>query len=480
MYRPSFRVDLKFVSGITLLLSVLLFSAQAARSQEEPAVKTDDPVELFEKGQDAHSKGNFQDAIDLYDQALKVLPEFAEAEYQKGNAYLALGKRSDAESAFRRAVGIRGEWTLALTALGTSLERRGEYVESERLLTKAIAIDGSNFPAYSGLIELRLKSGASADVMKPLLEKVRVFSSKANAGAPVFAAEATLENALGDRAAAKKSIQRALVTDPNNKIALYLKAEIALVEGDRVLAEEITRSLEKSDAGNESVKLLRARILIADNKPQDAAKLLASIETPSPETVQLAQKVALANERSPEALEKALVQQPNDAFILGKLCSAYRITAPDKALDYCRRALDVEPSNINFATGFGAALLQAKRYEDAVTVLKRLAAAAPESATVHANLGTALFQLKRFAEAKAEYQWLTAHDPVPPVAYYFLAICHDQLGEFMDAGANYNLFLKYADASQNQLEIDKVKLRLPILEKQIKQNGGRSKTKGDR
>src|SRR5207248_1747952 len=120
-----------------------------------------------------------------------------------------------------------------------------------------------------------------------------------------------------------------------------------------------------------------ARMLIADGKTQDAAKLLASIQSPSPETAKLAQSVALSEERSPEVLEKVLTQQPNDPFILGKLCSAYRVSAPDRALDYCRRAVDAQPSNINFAIGFGAALLQAKRYEDAVTVLKRLLVAAP-------------------------------------------------------------------------------------------------------
>jgi hypothetical protein len=66
---------------------------------------------------------------------------------------------------------------------------------------------------------------------------------------------------------------------------------------------------------------------------------------------------------------------------------------------------------------------------------------------------------------------------VPPIAYYFLGICFDQLGQYLDAGANYNLFLKNADASRNQLEIDKVKLRLPILNKQIEQTGGKQKNK---
>jgi hypothetical protein len=43
----------------------------------------------------------------------------------------------------------------------------------------------------------------------------------------------------------------------------------------------------------------------------------------------------------------------------------------------------------------------------------------------------------------------------------------------MDAMANYQLFLKYADAEKNKLEIEKVNLRLPSLQKQIKEKKGK-------
>lgn len=477
MFHSFLSPPVKWI-GVALLLMVMVFvTNQSIRSQETPPAPTDQAISLFEQGQDEHSKGNFAKAIELYEQATKLLPEFAEAEFQKGNAYLSIGKPQDAEKAFRRAIEIRGDWTLALAALGTVLERRGEYVESEKLLTKALSLDDTNFPAYSALIELKLKAGAPADVLGTLLEKVRTFSSKVNASAAMFAMQASLENAIGDKAAVRKSIARALALDPNNKTALYLKAGNALSDGDLVVADELTRTLEKLDAGTDSLKLLRARYLVASGKNKEAEDVLKSIAPPSAESTALLARISLANEQSPDALEKALAANPKDSLVLGKLCSVYRVNAPDKALDYCRRALEVEPSNIDFAIGFGAALLQAKRYDDAVTVLRRLNSVAPDNATIHANLGTALFNLERFTEAKTEYQWLTSHQPVPPIAYYFLAICHDRLGEYLDAGANYNLFLKNADAARNQLEIDKVKLRLPILNRQIEQNGGKQKNK---
>ena len=474
LFRRAVFVKLTAIVFIAFFASAI---SGVALAQEAAPTPADDPVEMFNAGQDEHAKGNLAKAIELYERALKLLPEFAEAEYQRGNAYLSLGKRDNAETAFRHAVVIRPEWTLALAALGTLLERRGEYTESEKFLTKAISLDGSSFPAYSGLVELRLKTNAPSDELRPLLEKLTIFSSKANVTAAVFASKASLENALGDKAAAKKSIAKALEIEPNNKVALYQKAEIAIADNDLVLGEEMIRQIDKIDAGTEDSMVLKARLFIAGGKNDDAKRVLNAIQSPSSETTKLKEKLTLATEQSPEVLEGALEKNPKDGFVLGKLCSAYRATAPDKALDYCKRALEVEPNDINHAVGYGAALLQARRYDDAAALLRRLLTIAPDNATTHANLATALFQSKRYAEAKSEYQWLTSHEPVPPIAYYFLAICHDQLEEFMDAGANYNLFLKYADVSRNQLEIDKVKLRLPILDRQIKQQGGKSKTK---
>ena len=152
-----------------------------------------------------------------------------------------------------------------------------------------------------------------------------------------------------------------------------------------------------------------------------------------------------------------------------------RASNPGKSLEYCRRAAEAEPDNLNHAVGYGAALVQAKQFETAAGLLRKILGIAPDNFTARANLATALFQLKRYNEAKYEYRWLTEKKPDLAVAYYFLAISHDSLGEYMDAMANYQQFLKLADAQQNQVEIEKVNLRLPALQKLIKENGKKGK-----
>ena len=51
-----------------------------------------DPVRLFERGQSAHARGEIEKALAYYEQALKVRPEFPEAEFQCGNALASLGR----------------------------------------------------------------------------------------------------------------------------------------------------------------------------------------------------------------------------------------------------------------------------------------------------------------------------------------------------------------------------------------------------
>jgi tetratricopeptide (TPR) repeat protein len=96
----------------------------------------------------------------------------------------------------------------------------------------------------------------------------------------------------------------------------------------------------------------------------------------------------------------------------------------------------------------------------------------PQNYPAHANLATALYELKLYTDALPEYEWLVAAKPDVIVAYYFIATAHDYLGEYPEALASYEKFLSAADYKTNQLEIEKVKLRLPTLRRQIQLKEG--------
>lgn len=467
-FRVISPLSLHCFSTVLLFSFVFLsvFSGKAVYAQDEQK----DPVALFNQGQDAHEKGDLAKAIALYEEAIKIAPEFPEAEYQRGTALQSLGKDAEAEKAFRRAIGLRENWNLPMVNLGEVLVRSNKFAEAETVLNKAISLDPNYPQSYLALTELRLKTKASPEVLKSLLVKLQDISVK-NSNASIWAARGAIERNLGDKASAKSSINRALSVDPENNFALSESAELALSENNFSEAQNTAVRLIKASPNFPSYKLLLARVYAASGNPDESLKILQTLDENAPDVLSLRNSITTASTKDVSVLEKQLADNPQNAALLGRLCNLTR-KIPAKALDYCRRASIAEPNNVGHAVGFGAALVQAKQYPEAINLFRKLLQIDPENFAIHSNLALALFESNNFSEAKPEYEWIIKSNPNLAVAYYFLAISHDNLREYEDAMSNYRKFLAAADPNQNQLEIDKVNLRLPSLERQIKQGSG--------
>lgn len=287
----------------------------------------------------------------------------------------------------------------------------------------------------------------------------------------IWTARGAIERNLGDIGSAKSSLNSALLLDPNNAFALSETTEIALSEKHYAEAQSIAEKLIKVSPNFPSYKLLLARVLAIDGKTDESLKILQTLDENNPDVLSLRNSITAASTKDVSILESQLANDPKNAALLGRLCNLTR-KIPAKALDYCRRASVTEPNNIGHAVGFGAALVQARQYPEAINLFRKLLQLDPENFVIHTNLALALFGSDNFAEAKTEYEWIIKSSPSLAVAYYFLAISHDNLREYEDANTNYRKFLQTVDPKQNQLEIDKVNLRLPILERQIKQGSG--------
>jgi len=447
-------------------LIILSFSAGSFAQEEDE--EQAGAVLIFNKGQDAHEKGDLQTALKFYDEAIKLAPEFPEVEFQRGNVLLALGKSDEAERAFRRAIELREDWTLPMASLGALLIQKNDFAEAETVLNKAVELDAQNFPAFVALTELRLKQKAEPVILKELLTKLQNLTAKANPMASIWAARGAIESALNDKIAAKKSLTNALAIEPKNSLALTTRAEISLAEGDFARAVDEAKMLLRISPNSTGAKILLARVYAESGNRVEALKILDTTDATDSNAKALRNSITVTDSVNIADLEKQLKENQKNAAVLGRLCILLRTENPSRALDYCRRASEAEPNNLNHAVGFGAALVQAKQFENATILFSKILQIAPDNFTAHANLATAFFQLKRYGEAKTEYQWLTEKQPNLVIAYYFLAIAHDNLGEYWDSMANYQQFLKIADATENKLEIEKVNLRLPILQKQLK------------
>src|SRR5258707_4566752 len=98
-----------FFGALATLMVALCFQLVRAQT-DDPTDGETDPVKLFERGQNAHAKGKIAQALALYEGAIKLRPEFPEAEYQRGVALVALGRPAAAEKSFTRAIDLKKDW----------------------------------------------------------------------------------------------------------------------------------------------------------------------------------------------------------------------------------------------------------------------------------------------------------------------------------------------------------------------------------
>lgn len=235
-----------------------------------------------------------------------------------------------------------------------------------------------------------------------------------------------------------------------------------------------------------SNKLRLAATLARAKKYDQAVALYQEIQKADPENNEA--KIALAallidSGNSDEAitqLETMIKSEPNRPDLRAKLGEFYLPLKPEKALEQYTAAAGLEPSQPNHQIGIGAALVKLRRYQDAVGVLRAVLSQNPKDDIAyfaHTNLATALFELDDFPNAAREFVWILDHlkdQKRAAITLYFLGICFDKLGDYEQALKAYQQFLSLASAD-NQLEIDKVKLRLPPLQRQIKEGKGRKR-----
>jgi tetratricopeptide (TPR) repeat protein len=457
-------------------LTLLLFCTYTPRVSAQSAPGDDDPVKLFERGQDAHAKSDYQKAIELYDAAIKLKPEFPEAEFQRAMALLLSNRKQEALEGFKRAVALRPDWAFAYSRFGTFLGSYGnDPTNAEPILRRAIELDSTDALALIVLAEIRQRAGDSAEALK----LVRAATALEKAKSSTWRKRAFIERATGDKTSALASLDKALLVDLKDLGARYDRALLRLEVNDRDGAFADLQVLEQAGyAGNPPGAFELAQLYDRAGRRDDALRVLDALsekDRKAPEVVALRDEIAGGDGSSSEsraALQQILERDPGNAAVLARLGASYRRIDPLKSQDYYYRALQIEPKNVGYAIGYAAALNQGRKFTEAVRILRAVLAAAPNEYLAHTNLAIALYELKDFRSAIVEYEWIAEARPELAATYFFLATAHDNLREYEPALDAYEKFLAKADPAANKLDIEKVNLRLPLLRNQIKRGEG--------
>lgn len=476
------------IPAIALMYLIVCPQLATAQTADVTAGETD-PIKLFERGQNAHAKGELERAVALYEGAIKLRPEFPEAEYQRGVALVALDRPREAETAFNRAIDLRKDWVLAYKSLGALLTRLGRDKEAEPALRRALQLGATDYITFDSLSTVRSRAGDK----EAALALARRATEDTNASALAWAWRGAMERAAGNLTAALSSLDHALEIEPSVN-ALRERAELRIDARDYEHAIEDLKRALLLVPGDKEISLRLARVYQLDNKPEEMRRIYESLGytvsgpgVSGPQAkgiinvVGAPADIEAANSDDPKvaapALDKLIPANPKNAALLARLGEVTRRTDPARSADAYRRANEIDAANPRYAIGYAAALVQLRRFAEATALLRRVIVAVPDDYTAHANLALALYEMKDYVSALTEYQWLVAARPEVAAAYFYLATTHDNLEHYEQALDAYEDFLSRADPANNKLEIEKVNLRLPILRDQIKRGQGRKQKK---
>jgi len=104
--------------------------------------------EKLKEGNNLHSRGDLNGAINAYTDAINLNPKNATAYTWRGNAFGSLGNYQNAISDLTRAIQLDNQNAIAYVGLGIAYYSTGSVAQAFPALNQAIQLDASNAQAY--------------------------------------------------------------------------------------------------------------------------------------------------------------------------------------------------------------------------------------------------------------------------------------------------------------------------------------------
>ena len=105
----------------------------------------------YEDGRKLHDLGKLSNAERAYRKAIKIDPDFVEAHNNLGTVLLDRGRLKEASNAFRKALKLLPDHPMLLNNVGNVLQLQGEHAAALNWFEKAIKKDPNNVEAYGNL-----------------------------------------------------------------------------------------------------------------------------------------------------------------------------------------------------------------------------------------------------------------------------------------------------------------------------------------
>ena len=145
----GFRFDLYKIYTSILLLFLSLIISSLLQFPSVLAQDTTNIYDLYNKGAAQDSSGNYTQAIQFYDEALAINPNYTNALTGKGVSLDKLGDHTGAITYYDKALAINPNYITALTDKGVALDRLGNHTGAITYYDQALAVNPNDINAQT-------------------------------------------------------------------------------------------------------------------------------------------------------------------------------------------------------------------------------------------------------------------------------------------------------------------------------------------
>lgn len=263
---------------------------RAARGSSGLDQNLSDRSALFQAlGKACTTRNDLEAAYEAFSRAVRLDPQSADAWYNLGLAYRALGRSADSEAAYGRAIGLEPGHSLAMFNLANLIYNRGDRTKAAKLYRQAVEADPSFAPARFNLGICLAGQGREAEAAASFEKAVQLqpdYSQARQALARILAGMGNSYKTQGRIREALSCLRRAAEITPQEAGIWNNLGAILLDQGDgNGAADQFRRAIDLDPQFVDAYFNL-ALALERQGEPGAAAKVLEKIVSLHPDSGQ--------------------------------------------------------------------------------------------------------------------------------------------------------------------------------------------------
>nr|WP_136250099.1 XrtA/PEP-CTERM system TPR-repeat protein PrsT [Ningiella ruwaisensis] len=403
--------------------------AHAALEQSEDAYKRFDQALKLDNNNsailDAYAKfyaqqDNLEKALELAREAVNASPDNSEALRTLANIYALLGDTNKFIETLENALGIDSDQPLVLRDLVSAYIRTNQLEKARSSLNSILETSPEEPMAKFLLSYVQRESGENEQAAQTLDELVSylslIDSDAMQRGEGLLFISAMANYATGNLEAARQDLLTYLNRQPNNFNANMLLSDIYAAEGSFASAIPLIEKFEKRVKSDLSLSQKLCDLYIRAKLVHKCALLVSQIESElSEQTAFVALKArSLAARGRPEQALKVLESVESEQLViqLEKALLAIETNQLDKAMSITEKLVSQDASSVDFKNLLASIYIKQQQNQKARTILREILDLSPNHYSARFNYASVLMESGSINEARRMLGVLHTENPL--------------------------------------------------------------------